>query len=96
MKDKVISEPIPVPGYDPERDIQAVDQTGYVDLKKANAESVVPAVEGLTEERFNGIDDPNSIGSRPSDVFEQMQANKAIVGYKAPSSSDGSADEKGE
>lgn len=77
-----------IKGYDPERDIAAVEQTGYVDLKAANASSSIPAVDGLEEERYNGIEDPKSIGARPSDSFEAMQANKSIAGYKAPESSD--------
>lgn len=70
--------------YDPVTDIMAVEQFGFVDLCKANETSTVPAVDGLDEDRYNGIEDPNSIGARPRDVFEQMQANKQIVGYKAP------------
>lgn len=73
-----------IKGYDAERDIAAVEQTGYVDLKAANASSSIPAVDGLEDERYNGIEDPRSIGTRPSDQFEAMQANKSIAGYKAP------------
>lgn len=76
--------------YDPKRDIQKVEPFGSVDLAKMNFESSVPAVVPLSEARFNGIDDPNSIAGRPSDTFEAMQANKVITGYKAPSNgSDG-------
>lgn len=71
--------------YNPERDIQQVEQFGFVDLQKANVTSSIPVVDGLEEERFNGIEDPRSIAGRPSDIFEEMQANKAIVGYNAPS-----------
>lgn len=70
--------------YDPIRDVMPVDQYGYVDIVKANAESAIVDPIQLVEERFNDIDDPRSIGVRPSDVFEEMQANKAIVGYQAP------------
>lgn len=75
---------IVIPGYNPERDIQAVEQTGFVDLKAANVSSSIPAIDGLEDERYNGIEDPRSIGTRPSDQFEAMQANKSIAGYKAP------------
>lgn len=71
--------------YDPYRDIQAVDPSGYVDLTKANQNSSIDVPLALVEAQYNMIDDPKSIGSRPSDVFETMQANKAIVDYKAPS-----------
>lgn len=72
--------------YNPERDIQKVDPTGYIDLVKANQTGSVPASIQADESRFNGIDDPASIGFRPRDQFEAMQANRAIVGYKPASS----------
>ena len=58
-----------------------VDPTGYVDLVKANQNSVIDVPVALTESQYNDIDDPRSIGTRPSDVFEEMQANKVIVDY---------------
>lgn len=76
--------------YDPKRDIQQVEPFGSVDLASMNASSSVPAVVPLSEEKYNGIDDPNSIAGRPSDQFDAMQANKAIVGYKPPKKDEGS------
>lgn len=67
--------------YNPEKDIQEVDQFGYVDIAKANATSSIDVQLQLQEERYNGIEDPRSIGARPSDIFEAAQANKAIAGY---------------
>lgn len=72
--------------FDPQRDIQAVEQFGFVDLKAANVTSSIPVIDGLDEERYNGIDDPRSIGARPADQFEAAQASKAISGYTPPSS----------
>ena len=74
--------------YNPERDLCTVEQFGYVDLQKANATSTVDVEVSVLEERFNNIDDPRSIGDRPSDIFEEMQANTVIVNYKAPDSID--------
>lgn len=71
--------------YDPVRDLMAVDPTGYVDLVKANQNSSIDVPVALTEQQFNDIEDPRSIGARPSDDFELMQANRAIVDYQAPS-----------
>lgn len=65
-------------------DLKAVDQSGYVDLASANDQSVIPADIALSEERFNMIDNPNSVGYRPRDQFEAAQAAKVITGYKAP------------
>ena len=78
--------------FDPIRDFEAVSQTGFVDLKAANVSSSIPAIDGLSEEHYNGIEDPRSIGARPSDDFEAMQANKAIVGYKAPAKNESSVE----
>lgn len=70
--------------YDPVRDIEAVTQTGYIDLAKANAMSSIPASLSAEQLMYNEIDDPRSIAGRPSDVFEAAQASKVIAGYKAP------------
>lgn len=70
--------------YDPVRDIMAVDPTGYVDLVKANQTSQIDVPLQLQEERFNEIDDPRSIGGRPSDDFDLMAMNKTIVDYVPP------------
>ena len=74
--------------YNPERDIQEVVQFGFIDLKAANVSSSIPVLDGLDDEKFNGVSDPRSLGFMPKDVFEAMQANKAIVGYKAPETKD--------
>ena len=68
--------------YDPEKDIMPVDQFGFVDIVKANAESAIDDPLQIIESRFNGIEDPNEIGTRPNDVFEEMQANKVISEYR--------------
>ena len=70
--------------YDSSRDYAKVQPFGWVDLASANATSSLDAQIGPSEEHFNGIKDPNSIGVRPNDVFEQMQANKVIAGYVPP------------
>lgn len=70
--------------YNPDKDLVPVSQYGYVDIVKANATSKVDSVDSLVEERFNDIDDPRSIGERPSDEFEMMQANKVVSSYVPP------------
>lgn len=70
--------------FDPVKDIQAVEQTGWVDLAKANAMNSIPAQLQAADLSYNGVEDPNSIAGRPSDLFEAAQAHKAIVGYKPP------------
>lgn len=70
--------------YDPQRDIMAVDPTGYVDLVKANQTSQIDVPVALQDEKFNDIEDPRSIGGRPSDEFDLMAMNKSIVDYVPP------------
>lgn len=65
--------------YDPQFDIQAVDQTGFVDLALAHASGSVPAILDFDSVNYNEIDNPNSISGRPSDTFEGMQAGKALL-----------------
>lgn len=70
--------------FNPVKDIMAVEQFGFVDIVKANATGVVDTPLDSEDSRYNGIDDPRSIGARPADVFEAMQANVAITGYSKP------------
>lgn len=65
--------------YNPDFDIQAVDQTGYVDLAKAHSTGSVPAILDVDSLEYNEIDDPNSIVARPSDEFDAMQTGKALL-----------------
>lgn len=81
---KKVSAEVANPHYDPTRDLRAVDQTGFVDLAVANSMNSLPANITAHELSFNGIEDPNSIGLRPSDQFEAAQASKAIVDYVPP------------
>lgn len=70
--------------YNPAKDLQKVDCTGVFDLTAAYAAGSIPASVPLEEARYNGIEDPNSIGFRPRDQFELAQASKATLDYKAP------------
>lgn len=71
--------------FDPNRDVQAVEQSGFIDLAKANATSSIPSGISNTELNYNEIDDPRAIGGRPADTFEALQMLKATTNYKAPS-----------
>lgn len=74
--------------YNPVKDIQKVEPFGFVDIVKANQTSSVPAGLQVDETRFNCIEDPRSISTRPRDEFEAMQANKVIVAYKPEGSAE--------
>lgn len=57
-------------GFDPKRDIAPVDQVGFIDLHDAFVNGSIPGDLGVSEESFNGVDDPASLLDRPSDKFD--------------------------
>lgn len=64
--------------FDPVRDIAPVEQFGFIDLKTALDSSIVPSQMPESEQDYNGIDDPNEIAGKPRDVFEAIDAQKAL------------------
>lgn len=65
--------------YNPDRDLQEVDQFGYIDLNKAFENGYVPGdVESIVE-NYNEIDNPASIFGKPKDCFEAMRMQDIIV-----------------
>ena len=71
--------------FNPMRDIQEVDQTGYVDLVKAYTNGSIPSDLNIREESYNGIEEPDSILGTPSDVFEAAQLRETVSSYTPPS-----------
>lgn len=63
--------------YDPVRDLAPVDQFGFIELKSALAESVVPSQLPDSDSDYNGIDEPDKVLGKPRDIFEAMDAQKA-------------------
>lgn len=74
--------------FDPVRDITPVDQHGFTDLKSALANSCVPSVMPDTDIDYNGIDNPDSILGTPRDIFEAIDAMKAVESYMSDSNDD--------
>ena len=64
--------------FDPIRDLQPVDQFGFIDLKSALAESVVPSQMPDSDTDYNGIDEPEKVLGKPHDIFEAMDSQKAF------------------
>lgn len=65
--------------FDPLRDIQEVDQFGFVDLVKAFEKGYVPGTADIREQDFNDIEEPASIVGKPSDAFEAMRMQDALI-----------------
>lgn len=56
--------------FDPEKDQEAVSQTGFVDLYKAYETHTIPSVIDDVDVAYNEIEDPSSIIGKPGDIFE--------------------------
>lgn len=80
--------------YDPVRDLKPVEQFGFIDLKTALDSSVVPSQMPESEVDYNGIEEPAQVLGSPRDVFEAIDAQKAIEA--ASSSVSGDDDGKSE
>ena len=59
--------------FDVERDMQAVEPFGFVDLKDALVNNCVPSQLPDSDSDYNGIEDPDSIVGMPSDVFDALR-----------------------
>lgn len=64
--------------YNPVKDISDVDQFGFVDLQECLSNGEVPATIADSEDQYNGIDDPNEILGKPSDVFDAYRMGDYI------------------
>lgn len=79
--------------FDPVRDQHPVDQFGFIDLKTALESSVVPTQMPGSDEDYNGIDDPSKVLGSPRDIFEAIDAQKAVEAAAAAAAEDKKADE---
>lgn len=79
--------------FDPVRDQHPVDQFGFVDLKTALENSVVPSQMPGSDEDYNGIDDPSKVLGSPRDVFEAIDAQNALEAAAAAAAAEKKADE---
>lgn len=71
--------------FDPHKDICEVSQTGFVDLVDAFENNTIAGDLMVDADKFNGIEDPNSILGSPRDNFEAAHYRETLAGYKAPS-----------
>lgn len=59
--------------YNADKDLEQVDQFGFINLREAVANGVIPASAQVAEDSYNEIEDLDSIVGKPSDIFEAMQ-----------------------
>jgi len=79
--------------FDPRRDLAPVEQFGFVDLRSALANSVVPSVMPESDTDYNGAEDPDSVLGTPKDIFEAIDMQRAA---EAAAAEAGSNDDKSE
>lgn len=66
--------------FDPKKDLGRVDQFGFVDLVKAEANNAVPANLQADVNSFDGQEiDPNSIIGKPHDTFEALRMQDGLA-----------------
>lgn len=70
--------------YNKVRDVNEVDQIGFVDLPDAYANNSVPTVVGDDNMVYNNIADPAAAMPFPKDIFDVHQQNKTVHDYVAP------------
>lgn len=64
--------------YDPVKDVEAVRQDDYLDLKEAFVNGVVPGALDFEELPSNGLESLSSIGNKVTDPFQADRARKSI------------------
>lgn len=69
--------------FDPIKDIDEVDQIGYVDLADAFANHSVPSILGENGEGYNNIEDPEACLDMPQDVFDALHQNATVQSSSA-------------
>lgn len=83
--------------FNPETDISEVDQFGFINITKSIQNGYVPGTNSSVQLEFDGCDDPSAIVGKPSDVFEAMRMQDAIISsLKSNSVSSDSSPDKGE
>lgn len=60
------------------KDIQEVDQFGFVDLVDCLINGEVPTQIADEDVNYNGIEDPSTILGKPSDIFDLYRMNDYV------------------
>lgn len=71
-----------------ERDVQEVEQFGFVDLVSAFENHAIPADLMVENADFNGIEDPDKILGKPRNTFDALHMKSAIENYKPDAKSE--------
>lgn len=69
--------------YNPEVDIQEVDQFGWINLRDAFINGTIPGDAGVDDSSYNDIEDPSAILGKPRDVFDAIEKAHYITNHPA-------------
>lgn len=64
--------------FNKERDLQEVEQFGFVDLNKAYDKGVIEGSVSLVDESFNGVVNPATMIARSHDVFDSLRKARYV------------------
>lgn len=67
-------------GFNPEVDLQEVDQFGFVNLNEAFENGIVPSFADASDESFNGVQNPGTLIPRHQDVFDGLRKAEYVRG----------------
>lgn len=69
--------------FDPLLDECEVDQFGFVNLREAFLEGSIPGDLAVDETQYNGMDDPDAVGTRADDQFAAIRQAQALTAAEA-------------
>jgi len=68
--------------YNEDKDLQAVDTVGWIDIAEAIKNGYVPASIDTDDMLYNEVEDPSTLMNNASDVFELYRQADYVKGYK--------------
>ncbi len=82
--------------FSKDRDVQEVDQFGFVDINQSLSNGYVPSELAFEDSAFDGINTPDAVLDRPVDVFDAMRMQDALMDGIKKDAKKESSPEKGE
>lgn len=64
--------------YNPAADMQEVEQFGFVNLAECYEKGIIPGGIDMTEEAFNGCQNPGTLIARSQDIFDGLRKSDYV------------------
>jgi|BioPla2DNA2_1021312.scaffolds.fasta_scaffold09119_7 hypothetical protein len=81
--------------FSKDRDVQEVDQFGFVDINQSLSNGYVPSELSFEDSAFDGINIPDAVLDRPADVFDAMRMQDVLIDGVKNDVKKGSSPKKG-